>query len=178
MKWLVEFEGYSLSFKFIFKEVTFLNISNTSRSDFFIKAPFPFSYLSTRDKKIVRYCEQNLHKLHWSSGSMSYADLSRKFSNIKQGDTVFTKGLQKVELLKSILHNKPDIVNLEDLGCMSAKLYICCNDHSQCKLLKHKNELQCSVKKAIAFSRFLSSNHESVIGSKHRVFDAAEGSIC
>ncbi len=63
MSYLIEFEEYSLSNRFIFKEVTVVNLNTEDFTSFLLRSPYPRRCLSAKDKCIVKFCETHIHNL-------------------------------------------------------------------------------------------------------------------
>lgn len=174
MKWVVEFEGFVLSRGIIFKEVVIVNITSGEFYFFLLNPPCSFNRLSESDKKIVRYCEKNIHKIRWNNGRHTMKDLNVGLSCIGIGDTVYTKGHQKAEFLRSALLNIAVVVDLDHMGCKNVIQYLDKIKNTKCSLSFHKNSSHCSVIKAFAFRYFLLSQHESVTGKKSNFSSGAE----
>lgn len=150
MKFVVEFEGYQLQGRFIFKELVICNLSSSIINHFFIKPPFHRELLSASDERIVKYCEKFLHKIQWHSGSVHMKEVVQFLSNLPESCVVYTKGRNKAKLLSSMF-KKFQVINLEDEGCPPiTKLLL--SSETECPLAFHKDTLNCAHLKAHAFS--------------------------
>lgn len=155
MNYIVEFEGYSFPNKFIFKEVTIVNINTDKFSNFFVQSPFPRKCLSRKENNIVSFCEHNLHKIKWCSGIHSIREVKQCLSKIKAGSKIYTKGIQKVNILKNLVDSAVVVIDLEDLDCKNAAVYLSNFKVKTCTLDYHKKNEHCSFIKAQAFKNFL-----------------------
>jgi hypothetical protein len=156
MNWIIEFEGFALSRSFVFKELTIRSIEASYSKHFFIKSPCHFDRLIARDKRVVRWCEANLHNIHWFAGKDKFSDVILYLkSNLDQTSTVFTKGRQKVEILKG-LKFPGTINNVEDLIIHPLnQLEVEFDDRSSlCPLLFHKKNSHCSHAKSYALLQY------------------------
>lgn len=160
MSFIVEFEGYELSSKFVFKEVCISNIHQSSDTDqhFFIKSPHSFKALSDKNKSIVRFCETYLHRIKWKDGVSTFKDFVKKLNDIPSKSTIYTKGEKKVVILESLLvDDSINVTNLEDLGCLPiTKLQIALS--GDCPLSLHRPTYNCAHEKVLAFKNFLNKN--------------------
>lgn len=161
MSYLIEFEGYSFPKRFIFKEVTILNLQSDEYSCYFIKSPYLRKYLSAHEKRIVNYCATYLHKIDWFTGIHQISVLKDHFSLIKPGEKVYTKGLQKCNILKQFLHSDITLIDLEDCECEKASVYLKNIEIKNCILDQHKNSAHCSFLKAQAFQSFIKNQKQS-----------------
>lgn len=166
MNYVVEFEGYAFSSKFIFKEVCIFNVNTEEINNLFLRSPYPRKCLSAKEKRIVNFCESNLHKIKWYSGYQKYKDFKHSLSQIGLRDKVYTKGVQKVEILQRILNPNVEVINLEDIGCENISVYMHDLNLNHCIFADHKDSDHCAYLKAQAFKIFL-CNHESPFGTKY-----------
>lgn len=163
MKYVIEFEGFLLPRGFVFKEITICNIKCTEdptyfQKHFFIKPPCHFNSLTVHEKRIVKYCENKLHKIYWFAGRDKFNSVLAYLSTLNDA-TVYTKGLQKANVLKNLGFNWT-VINTEDLlventeDC-SENLPI--QDSIECPLSFHIDNAQCSHAKALKILNDLSS---------------------
>lgn len=161
MKYIIEFEGFSLCKKFVFKEVSIYNIDTDQLTWLFLRSPYPFNYLCNIDKRIIRYCQTHLHRIYWRAGKQYYFELLNHLSKISEKDIVYTKGLQKANILKTLLDQAVSVVDLEDLECKNVSVYMKNIKATDCVLRFHKDSEHCSHTKALAYREFLRSRDES-----------------
>jgi hypothetical protein len=168
MKFVLEIEGFTLERGFIFKEITLWSLTNNFESHFFIKPPFPFERLSVKDKRIVQYCENYVHKIHWSAGKDLLREVRRYLQRLLNDDgpiTVYTKGATKVNVLKVGLGLNCEIQDINKLELKSTEkwkddiaLYMQGLGSTElCPLKFHKNHYHCTQVKAAVIAEFLNS---------------------
>lgn len=173
MNYLIEFEGYSFSNNFIFKEITISELQKAKSKSFFLKSPYHRKCLSAKEKGIVNFCENVLHKIKWEAGIHQISELKEYLSKVKAGDKVFTKGRQKVEILRKLLKRSILIIDLEELGCQKVSVYLRNIKVIKCLLEKHTDSTHCSFIKVQAYKHFLSKN-ESFTREEYGVFGEAK----
>lgn len=173
MSYIIEFEGYSLPNKFIFKEVTIVNNNTEEFTSFFLRSPYPRQCLTAKEKNIVKFCETHVHKISWYSGIHKITDFKKYLSAIKAGDKVFSKGLQKVDILRKLLDPGVILIDLEDLNCEKVSVFLQKNKLNSCMLEFHIGSEHCSYNKAQAF-KFVKANHDSSSREEHGVFEEAK----
>lgn len=166
MKYVLEFEGFHLKSCFVFKEISVLCLDNGDKHFFFIKSPrIDLNRLSSKERNSIRYCERYLHRIHWKSGRDNFMKVKQfllgLFSN---SDVVFTKGLEKVKLLKNqvgIIAKVQDINDLLTYAKAADEWTLDAKRHQEdindylCPLKFHKNIIHCASIKAIVFKKYL-----------------------
>lgn len=110
MIYIVEFEGFALATQFIFKEVSLINVDTEECTNLFLRSPFPRKCLSAKDKQNVNFCESHLHKIKWFSGIHKFREFKNLLSKIGINDRVYTKGVQKVEILQKVLNSNIAVI--------------------------------------------------------------------
>lgn len=153
MKYVIEFEGFSLPRSFVFKEIAILGIDNHESNHFFVKPPKKFEKLSDMEKRIVRYCESNMHQVYWFAGRDKFSNVLNYLSEILvDGSIVYTKGLQKQRILQKLMY-PCQVIDVESFSPESLYtreglegLITTCQP---CKLSFHKENLHCAHVKAI-----------------------------
>lgn len=162
MNFVVEFEGFPLSNKFIIKEACIRETSDVPSipyQHFLIKSPFSIKKLTYKDRRTVKFCEKLLHRIKWSMGDCVYGDFVFALNSIPEGSLIYTKGLQKVKLLESIRINSSGAIrNLEDLGCVPITKQQKSLSNT-CPISFHREMYNCSHEKSMCFVAFL-KNHE------------------
>lgn len=160
MKYVIEFEGFALSKTFVFKEATIRNLNTEFRQWFWIRPPFNFQKLTNKEKRIVRYCERKIHKLSWSSGTQSFNNFCEVLKTIKDDDIVFTKGLQKANILSTLIPSLAKVYDLDDFQCPKYFKEFNSKVITTCPLEMHKDSEHCSYKKAHFFVDFIKTYNE------------------
>jgi len=171
MKYIIEFEGFQLQSKFIFKEVCVVSIDSDETFTYFLKSPFKFDKLSNKEKRTVRYCENHLHNIFWKAGSDKCSDFLSFLKTLRNTDIVYTKGLQKTNILFALLPVGTQVVNFEDID-NSATIESLSKQipTDACKLRFHKYSLNCAVLKAQVLKQHL--QNESFNGTQHGVSES------
>lgn len=161
MKCVIEFEGYNIKSRFVFKEIAIHNLKTRQLHHFFIKPPFSRCLLSKTDESVVRYCENHLHRIKWNSGSVHMASVFEFLKKLPSNTILYTKGLEKVRILHKLCKGF-QIKNLEDYDCPKVD-EIKSAVENECPLgfHLHKNTLSCATKKSELFASFLLYKHES-----------------
>ncbi len=153
MKYVIEFEGYHIKNSFVFKEVTAVNLETLEVIHLFIKSPFQRKKLQYNDRKVVRFCELFLHRIKWHAGRSYMKEFIDFIKLIPSGSQLYTKGQQKVDLLRKYC-SQCTVHDLEETGCPGiTKIHNV--QTNVCPLSFHQNSLNCSHIKAITFAKFL-----------------------
>jgi hypothetical protein len=179
MKYIIELEGYSLSFGFCVKECSILNLSNMELIHFFVKPSCKFEMLSAKDKRIVGYTERNLHNIYWEAGRHRFQDLVDWISkNISPTGIIYTKGANKLKFLECRLAKGMKVTNLETLGCPALGEVlkdVNTSEFTSCPLPFHNGNPQCTHLKVQCLSSFFSRpSHEPLFTTEQNV---SSGSI-
>ena len=161
MSYIIEFEGFPLSRKFIFKEVTVTNLASDKYKTYFIKSSCSRKSLSVKDNKVVVFCERKLHGINWNFGFHSFISFKTFLSGIKVGEKVYTKGIQKCEYLKQLVDPGVLVINLEEIECENVSVYLKNFTPQKCALHREFHHEHCSYVKAQAFKYFL-NKYESL----------------
>jgi hypothetical protein len=169
MKFVLEIEGFTLEKGFVFKELTLWSLQNNFDRHFFVKPPCPFNWLSEKDKRIVKYCEKFIHKIHWSAGRDTFLEvrsyLQRLLNDTTNSVVVYTKGESKINVFKQVLGLKCEIQDINQLELKSnqewnedLKKYMeSINSTEFCPLKFHTNHSHCTQVKAAVIAEFLNS---------------------
>lgn len=160
---VIDFEGFRLKNKFLFKELAFCKVSNLETKLYSFLPPFHWKYLSSAEKKTAHYCETYLHKIKWSQGETSVDDIPNIFKTlISEKDTIYVKGSYKKTLLENYLSASFDIRNLEDLECPRINELVKSEFRPvKCRISKHQHvQDHCALFKAINFSLWLKRRNE------------------
>jgi len=130
MSCVIEIQGYQDSARnLIPKEVVIL--SDQGLIKYFVKPLKPFSELSDKERKTVGWASRNYHHINYSSGEISFQDLSYllyheglKYKNI------YTKGREKAIYLCGLLARP--VEDLADFGCPTVRHFLgpACELHS------------------------------------------------
>lgn len=174
MKYVVEFEGFQLAKGFVFKEISICSVDGLIGVQFFVKPPKRFEWLSPKDKKIVRYCETYLHKIFWHAGYDRFSTVKQRLQDLfSKDDTLYTKGLQKTQILHD-LNLKAQVINLEDV-MTSSDCESITDCQIECVLSFHKGSEHCAHRKSILFSQILNQRlqNESATSQEQNVSQEA-----
>ena len=155
---VVDFEGFRLQNKFLFKELAFCKVSNFETKLYSFLPPFHWKYLSSQEKKTAYYCENYLHKIKWNQGETSVEDLANLFKNlISETDVIYVKGLYKKTVVGNYLNENYDIRNLEDIECPRITELVKTEFRPvKCRISTHQHvQDHCALFKAINFSLWL-----------------------
>lgn len=159
MKYIVEIEGFQLQNKFVVKELVIVDVESNFRRHFFICSPYGKSKLSISDRKVVQYCETNLHKIRWNAGHTKMHTVKTYVKNVTSGSVVYTKGNQKSNIVRTICEQASCVIDLEDGDCPKVQS-ICEEIGTGCPLFFHSNNIHCASFKATTFKQFLSAENE------------------
>ena len=165
MKYIVDFEGFSLNCTFVIKEFVLQSLDFNQKKYFLLNSPsFNFNNLRRKDRKSVNFCEKNLHLIRWRTRGANFAEL-RDFLNqtLKADDTVYIKGEEKVKVFCRQLNPVclvRDINNLLSYAEVSkdwiipARKLLSSRENS-CPLYFHKSNPHCALIKTEIFSQML-----------------------
>jgi len=160
MEVIIEFEGFDLKNKFIFKEFCILFLKDNHWLNFFVKSDRPFKKLSRQDKQTVKFCQNFIHKIFWRAGHVDQRFLIPGIKlMLEEHCIVYTKGRNKKQILEDYLGNSVRVVNVEDLEIFGsqAKKKI---ETDICSLRFHKGNHHCAVHKALFLSEQLNHSLE------------------
>lgn len=162
MKYIIEIEGFQLHSAFIIKELSI--VASDLENHFFVKSPYSFDRLHMSDRRIVRYCENRLHKIYWSSGNdkfITVRDYLQELLNRDVDNIVYTKGMAKVNVLRNLFKLNCKLIDINTMDDNINQLWdqLRCeyNDlqemtEQQCPLRFHKANPHCSHFKAAVIS--------------------------
>lgn len=124
MQIILDLQGFKQpANEFVVKELSSINVFHDEKkslrlSYFHFNPPSPWHMLPTTYQVMNRWCQRNLHGLHWNSGKLSYSCLNAVLGNILiDVKTIFVKGLEKKKWLENLINYSIPVVNLEDFGC-------------------------------------------------------------
>lgn len=137
---------------FIIKEVAAINIDHgTLLFHHIASPPCDFSTLSIDKQRENKWLTRSFHGLPWNSGDIPYTDLVEKLCNLLYtSKTVFVKGLEKRQFIRSLARLSCDIIDLTSLGCYSLTHLseTCIKDSLKCN--NHKSlDYRCALSNAI-----------------------------
>jgi len=152
MKYINEIEGFNLKSQFILKEAAVLNYDSGIIQHFFIKPPYSYKRLSESDTSIVQYSQRFLHRINWRRGNAFMRTFTKLIKDLPDHSIIYTKGQQKVEILKSYKQNL-NVINLEDKFDLLPITRIKNIPDNICPLHFHENLLNCAHIKVRTFYR-------------------------
>lgn len=136
-----DIQGFMVDGSFCAKEISFISGMKTSH---FIMRPLKnFKYLTSSDRKTVRYLEQRHHGLKYSDGVIDYREVGEVIRSVlKENDIVYVNGHQKCHFLKNhIMDRCLQIIDVENFGWTPPKFV---KKTPQC--LNHTlNECMCTM---------------------------------
>lgn len=147
----VDVQGFKDCFnKFIIKE--FALSTEEFTQVFLIKPPYAYTTLSTKEKKTVRYLEQQ-RGITWSEGHIDYREFKRIITPIMANKTIVMKGLEKQNWIKELCDNCV-LVDIEDRGSPNfLTLYkIYCKNECNFNCFSHKKI--CALKNVICIKKW------------------------
>lgn len=107
---ILDIQGFKdLYNNFIVKELAFATRDYTQL--FLIKPPYLFKYLTTDEKRQVKWLEKN-RGIHWNEGYIDYREFHRIIVPYLENKNILVKGLEKVKWIKNICEN----CKVSDLG--------------------------------------------------------------
>lgn len=160
MIYVIEFEGFLVKKSFVFKEICVRSVENNLTTiHFFLRPPFPFDKLSRKDRGIVKYCEENLHGIYWYAGHDQFKETRYYLQDlITSEDIVYTKGNQKVDILKRQLGLRCIIKDIEIEKPEALKFLaegFKMEEEQKCPLSFHCETVHCAVLKSLLLKNIL-----------------------
>jgi len=171
MNYIVDFEGFNLSFNFVIKEFVLLSLDSEKKVHFLLNSPrFKNKCFKLKETKSIAYCENYLHCVRWRTRGQTFADLLNFLhKTLKSEDTVFIKGLEKVKVFCKQLNPPCRVRDINELLTFAevskdwitlAREQINKNGNS-CPLYFHKSNPHCANIKTEIFSRILKTANVS-----------------
>jgi hypothetical protein len=125
---------------FIIKEIAAVNVkSGALLFHHIVSSPYPRMLLSAEKMRESYWLTKHYHGLEWSDGDILYQLMLEKLKTIFTSvSSVFVKGREKSDYLKTILPEECNVIDLETLHCQSLdvitnlfeKETLRCNSHS------------------------------------------------
>lgn len=159
MTYVIEFEGFQCEKFFAIKELAIVSEECAYVKHFVIQPPKRRRNLNTNEKKIVKFCETFLHRIHWNSGDSSWKSVCNYIQGLPQNTCVYTKGVEKQKILSDLFSNL-NVINLEDIKCPPITKLIY-TPSIPCPLAFHRNVLNCAHRKAGGFADFIFKHEQS-----------------
>lgn len=131
---VIDVQGFQLQHTFTVKELAIYD--GYRLAHFVFKPKIPFKNLSSKERRVVRWSEDNHHCLPYHQGHVSQDELPRILTEFTRNfQRVYVKGHQKLNILRIYL-NIP-IVNLESgfegvPNLRNAVSENCCMSHAKC----------------------------------------------
>jgi hypothetical protein len=156
---IVDFEGYEINNKFIFKEFSIIDLVTNKNSHYFIRSP----HIDQNPNQQVNWVYKNIHLIPLNYGKTSIKKIYNLLNNQK---LILVKGNQKSKLIKK-LFSKSNIINLENFGCpkYSEKTSINCSYD----LHNNSNFTHCALKKSNFYKDWFMQNGSCK--EKFRIFE-------
>lgn len=150
----VDLQGFK-NFKneFIVKELAI--VSKEWTQVFLVKPPYPFTTLSSEEKKQTRWLERN-KGIFWSEGFIDHREFKRIINLYLENKNIVVKGFEKVRWLNEVSQNCK-IVELGDKGCPN--LFTLHNKYKECDLNCVNHKKQCALKNAMCLKKWYFDNN-------------------
>jgi hypothetical protein len=122
-----------------------------------IKPPYPFYFLTKKERKQVAWLEKNRGIL-WNDGYVSYCDYKSLLLNFCKNKHIYVKGYEKVVWVKEMVESD-NVLNLEDINCPNleklSEKYSSSSDIKHC--IYHTNK--CALKNASFLNKWCIENN-------------------
>lgn len=149
---ILDVQGFKdLNKNFIIKELALATHDYTQ--SFLIKPPYSFKYLTSVEKKEVKWLERN-KGIYWNEGYIDYREFHRLIVSYIENKKIVVKGSEKVKWIKNLCMNC-NISELDERQCPSLSvLHIrYCNETNTLNCNKHL--YQCALKNVICIKKHL-----------------------
>lgn len=149
---ILDVQGFKdLCNNFIVKELAFATRDYTQL--FLVKPPYLFKYLTTDEKRQVKWLEKN-RGIRWNEGYIDYREFCRIIVPYLENKTILVKGLEKVKWIKDICKNCK-VLDLSEDQCSNLhemhKIY--CNEKTNFNCSVHSK--QCALKNVLCLKKYL-----------------------
>lgn len=149
---ILDVQGFKdLKNEFIIKELAIASRDYTQT--FLIKPPYLFKYLTSDEKRQVRWLERN-RGIYWNEGYIDYREFRRIIVPYLENKEIIVKGLEKVNWIKDLCVNCkvsdlgpeqcPNLSVLHEKYCEGTSNFNC-NKH-----IKH-----CALKNVLCLRKYL-----------------------
>lgn len=145
----IDFQYFYTNEKIIIKELAIFD-ENSKFSHYIFLPPTAFSLLNDKEKKKIKWLENNHHNLKWNDGYIHYKylpNILKRELNSKLSEKIYVKGLQKKKFLEQYGIKS---TNLEDLGIKFKIKDI--SGHLSCR--RHQNGI-CALRNVFFFKYFV-----------------------
>lgn len=149
---ILDVQGFKdLCNDFIVKELAFATRDYTQL--FLVKPPYLFKYLTTDEKRQVKWLEKN-RGIQWNEGYIDYREFRRIIVPYLENKDIIVKGLEKVKWIKDLCEN----CNVSDLGeknCpnLSVLYNKYCDGNNNLNCTKHLKN--CALKNVLCIKKYL-----------------------
>lgn len=165
MKYIVDFEGFTLSSTFVIKEFVLLQLNSGKKVHFLLNSPkVNNNFLKSKDRKNISYCENFLHGVRWGTKGQSISNLKTLLhTTLTSEDIVYIKGEEKVKIFCKQLNPSCRVRDINELltyAEVSKDWLTIAREQmnkkaNTCPLYFHKSNPHCSSIKTDIFSRML-----------------------
>lgn len=112
--YIVDVQGFKdKDNNFIIKELALATENYTQV--YLIKPPFPYSKLTDKERRQVRWIEKN-YGITWREGVIDYIEFKKKAQNFLKSKTILVKGLEKVKWVQELCSDC-DVTEIGEMGC-------------------------------------------------------------
>jgi len=149
MKYLLFAEGFMLKGGFVFKEIAFYSLETNVLKQYIVNSPSKmFSNLSSRERKTVSYCENNLHRIQWFMRGKSFQHVKHMINKeLKMGDEIYTKGDQMKKFIELQINPRCRVIDFDSTIVNGETFDKSIQEPCECKLSFHQDIHHCAVKK-------------------------------
>jgi hypothetical protein len=150
---IIDFEGYKINEKFIFKEFASFNLDNKNTLHYFVKSPYFYIDIQTN------WVYNNIHHIPLSFGN---TNINKLYDIINSREFILVKGREKTRIIKNLSKQSDKIIDLELLGCpkYSEKHTINCSYEPH----NLSNFNHCALKKTLFFKDWFIAKNEASSG--------------
>ena len=109
---------------FIIKEAVAIDVdSGCLLFHHIVKPPYAQRVLPKDKRREANWLTNNFHGLKWQDGDLPFNDIYDKIKNcFSSATTVFVKGEEKKEFIRTLVPSHCTVVDLQLLGCPSIKV--------------------------------------------------------
>lgn len=140
---IIDFEGYKINKKFIFKEFASYDLDNKIMHHFFLKSPYYKGDMQTS------WVFKNIHKIPLNYGN---SNINKLYNTLNSKDYILVKGREKTQIIKNITKSDK-VIDLGLLGCPKYSEI----DGINCSYIPHNlsNFKHCALKKTLFFKNWI-----------------------
>ena len=136
---------------FIIKELAFASRDYTQ--SFLIKPPYMFKYLTSDEKRQVKWLERN-RGIYWNEGYIDYREFQRIIVPYLENKEIVVNGLEKEKWIKELCENY-NVSDLSEKNCPSFSVLYnkYCDEKNNLNCTKHLK--MCALKNVLCIKKHL-----------------------